>query len=137
MNTTVVRPRWARVVGATWLVAGAALVLAGLVVLVDQQRAGWELVAGLVALAMGWVHWQRHVVVDTHGIEQAIAWRRTRLVWDVVEDVAVPPPGGLGGPVRLHLAGRGEVVLRATWGLSSRQRADLAEAVDATFRRSG
>ena len=134
MTETVVRPHWARVVGAVWLTAGAALVLAGLVVLLDQRRLAWELAVGVAVLPVGWAYWQRHLRVDAHGIEQAIAWRRTRVLWDVVEDVVVPPAGRTGAPIQVHLRGRPPVVLRASWGLSSPQRAEVASAVDAAFR---
>lgn len=129
MTATVVRPRWARVVGAVWLAAGAALVLAAIVVVVDQHRPSWEAPAGLATLAVGWWAWHRHVGVDEHGIEQGVGWRRTRLLWGVVERVVVPAAGAGFAPIRVHLAGRGEVVLQASWGLSHRQRDELAEAV--------
>lgn len=124
------RPRYARVGGGLWLATGAALVLAGLVVLLDQHRLGWELPVGLVGGALGWWLWHRHLVVDAHGIEQQVGWHRSRLLWGVVDAVEVLPSGLLGAPVRVHLAGRDPVVLTAAWGLSHAQREVLARAVD-------
>lgn len=125
----VVRPRLARLVGGVWLAAAAALVLAGVVVLVDQHRVGWELPLGAAAGVLGWWSWHRRLVLDAYGIEQHVGWRRTRLLWGVVEAVEVRPAGMLAAPVHVHLAGRGPVVLEAAWGLSRAQRDELAEVV--------
>lgn len=120
-------PRWPRVVGAVWLATAAAMWLAAVVVLVDHRRVGWEWLAAVGAAAVGWWCWHRQLVVDAHGIEQCVGWRRTRLLWGVVDRVEVPA-GGLA-PVRVGLTGRGEVALQSAWGLSAGQRAQLAEAL--------
>lgn len=137
MTGPVVHPRWARVVGVAWLTAGGALALAGVVVLVDQHRVGWEGPAGAAALAVGWWFWHRSLHVDEHGIEQCVGWRRTRLLWGVVERVVTPPPGHRMPPVRVRLAGRGEVVLQASWGLSSHQRQEVFAALDRAAALNG
>lgn len=124
------RPRHARVAGGIWLVAAAALLLAGLVVVVDQHRLGWELPLGIAAGGLGWWLWQRRLVVDAHGIEQQVGWRRTRLLWAVVESVEIASTGGVVAPLRVHLVGRESVVLAAAWGLSHAQRDALARSLD-------
>jgi hypothetical protein len=128
VTATVVHPRLARLAGVTWLAAGATLVLAGVVGLLDLQRLGWEVVAGAGALALGaWLcSWA--VAVDDHGIEQRVGWRRTRLLWDLVEGVAVGAPRGFTSPLHVRLAGGGEVVLRASRGLTRAQGQALARA---------
>lgn len=127
MNAVVVRPRWARVVGAVWLATGAAMALAAVLVVVDQRRLGWEWLAAVGAGVIGWWCWHRHLTLDVHGIEQCVGWRRTRLLWGVVDHVRIPE--GALGPVRVGLTGRGEVALQAGWGLTGPQRAMLDAAV--------
>lgn len=135
MNAVVVHPRWARVVGAVWLAAGAAMTLSGALALVDQRRLGWEWLAAVAATAIGWWCWHRHLALDGHGIEQRVGWRRTRLLWAVVDGVTVPE--GALAPVRVDLTGRGEVALRAGWGLTAPQRAAVAEVVSQTLGTDG
>lgn len=120
-------PRLSRVVGAVWLAAALAMGLAAVIVLVDQRRLGWEWLAATGAAVVGWWCWHRSIEVDAHGIEQCVGWRRTRLLWSVVDRVEVPAAGL--APVRVALAGRGEVALQSAWGLSARQRTRLADAV--------
>lgn len=127
MNAVVVRPRWARLVGAVWLATGAIMALVAVLVAVDQRRLGWEWLAAGAAGAIGWWCWHRHLALDVHGIEQCVGWRRTRLLWGVVDHVRVPDRAS--APVRVGLTGRGEVALQAGWGLNVSQRAVLAEAV--------
>lgn len=127
MNAVVVRPRWARAVGAVWLATGVTMALVAVLVVVDQRRFGWEWLAAAAASAIGWWCWHRHLVLDTHGIEQCVGWRRTRLLWGVVDHVRIPD--GALGPVRVGLTGRGEVALQAGWGLTASQRAALAEVL--------
>ncbi len=122
-----VHPLLARVVGAVWLAVAATMFLAAVVVLVDQRRLGWEWLVAAGALSVGWWCWHRHLAVDAHGIEQCVGWRRTRLLWGVVDRVEVPARGL--APVRVRLTGRGEVALQSAWGLSGRQRAQLADAL--------
>lgn len=135
MSAVVVHPRWARVVGAVWMVAGAAMTLSAVLVLVDRRRLGWEWLAAAVAIAVGWWSWQRHLALDAHGIEQRVGWRRTRLLWSVVDGVHVP--AGALGPVRVDLTGRGEVALQAGWGLTAPQRAAVADAVSQALGTDG
>lgn len=127
MTSLRLHPRWARVVGAVWLATATVMFLAAAVVLVDQRRLGWEWLVSAGAAAVGWWCWHRHLVLDAHGIEQCVGWRRTRLLWGVVDRVEVPT--GALAPVRVGLTGRGEVALQAGWGLSARQRAELADAL--------
>lgn len=114
-------------VGAVWLATGAAMGLAAVLVVVDQRRLGWEWLAAAAASAIGWWCWHRYLAMDVHGIEQHVGWRRTRLLWGVVDHVEVPD--GALAPVRVALTGRGEVALQAAWGLTAPQRAVVAEAV--------
>jgi hypothetical protein len=137
VTAVVVRPRWPRAVGVLWLVAGAALALAGLVVLADQWRLAWELPAGVVVLVVGWWVHHRELVVDEHGIEQAIGFRRSRLQWSVVEHVRLDPDAGAGSAVRLDLHGRGRVVLPTSQGLARHQYDELAEGLRAAAGAAG
>lgn len=135
MNPVVVRPWWARVVGALWLATGAALALAATLTVVDQRRLGWEWLVAAGAGALGWWCWHRHLVLDEHGIEQCVGWRRMRLLWGVVDHVQVPD--GSLGPVRVALTGRDEVALQAGWGLSRAQRSEVAGAVSQALGPAG
>ena len=137
MTAPVLRPRWARVVGAVWLTAAVALVVAGLVVVVDQHAVAWELPAGVVAAVLGWWLYHRHLAVDEHGIEQCVGWRRTRLLWGVVDGIDVPEAGGLPAPVQVRLTGRGTVALQASLGLSRTQRDELLARLAAAGHAAG
>lgn len=137
MTAHVVRPRWPRVVGGVWLAAGALMLVAAVVALPGGQGVVWEWLVGVVALLVGWWLWRRELVVDELGIEQAVGWRRSRLLWPVVEAVVVQPGGPLVAPVRLQLRGRDAAVLRASLGVSARQRADLVAQVRAAAREVG
>lgn len=135
MTAVIVRPRWARVVGALWLATGVAMAVAGALVVVDQRRLGWEWLAAAGAGALGWWCWHRRLVLDAHGIEQCVGWRRMRLLWGVVDHVQVPD--GALGAVRVTLSGRGEVALQAGWGLSRAQRSEVAGAVSQVLGPAG
>lgn len=137
MSPVVVQPRWSRVVGALWLVAGVALAVAGLVVLADQQRLAWELPVGGIVLAVGWWLHHRLLVVDDLGIEQAVGFRRSRLQWSVVEQVHVGAQGVTRPAVQLDLHGRGRVTLPTTRGLSRHQHDELADGVRAAAAAAG
>lgn len=137
MSPVVVRPRWPRVVGALWLAAGAALTVAGLVVLVDQQRLAWELPAGVVVLVVGWWVHHRELVVDDHGIEQVVGFRRSRLQWSVVEHVRLDAHAGMGSAVRLDLHGRGQVALPTSQGLSPGQLDEVADGLRTAATAAG
>ena len=70
------------------------------------------------------------VVLDDLGVGQTIGWRRSRLLWSVVDAVALPPTPGPGDRLRVELAGRGAVQLDATRGLSRAQWQQLGEVLD-------
>ena len=122
------RPTLARAAGAVWLATGGVLVIGALLQLWQTRTLGWEVPAGLAALAVGWWCWQRTLAVDELGIEQQVGWRRARLLWSVVGAVEIGD--GRLDPVRVRLAGRDEPVdLAASWGTTRRQRADLRTAL--------
>lgn len=125
-----VRPRVPRVIGALWLVAGAALSLAGLVVLFDQARVSWELPGGVAAVVGGWWLWARSVTVDGRGIEQVVAWHRTLLPWSATAAIAIDPAGRTGRPVVVRRAQATDpAALLATVGTTRSERTTLLRAV--------
>lgn len=137
MTATVLRPSWARRVGVVWLVAGAGLVLAGAAAMADGGGPGWELVVGVAAFAVGWWYARRRVALDPQGLDQAVGWRRTRLLWSVVDRVVVPPRTGPLDALAVELSGRGTVELTATRGLSRAQWHELVGAVEALTGQTG
>lgn len=136
MSPTVLRPRWARLVGGVWLAAGGALVLAGLLGTAGGAP-GLELLVGPPVVAVGWWYAARRVEVDALGVEQGVGWRRTRLLWSVVDHVVVPARTGPRVPLVVALAGRGPVELAATRGLSRTQWQQLLAAVDVVGDQAG
>ena len=137
MSPTVLRPRWARLVGGVWLAAGGALVLAGLLGAVTGGALGLELLAGPLVAVAGWWYAARRVEVDATGVEQGVGWRRTRLLWSVVDHVVVPAQTGPRVPLVVALAGRGAVELAATRGLSRTQWQQLLGALDLLADETG
>lgn len=126
-----VHPRWARLIGLVWVGAGVAMLVAGIVVVVDQHRwLRWEFVAGVVFLAVGWLLWRRRVSVDEHGIEELAGRRRSRTLWSSLERVAVGEPDRRGGPVRVWRPGDQDGRdLPASWGLSTAQQDALRDRI--------
>lgn len=134
--TEVVRPTLARALGGAWLVAGAALVVAGVLGTAQGRAVGWELPFGLVAAAVGWWGWQCRLAVDDLGIEQQVGWRRARLLWGVVGAVEVDP--GLVGPVRVRVVGREDPLdLLVSWGTTRTERDRLRTALARAADRFG
>lgn len=129
-----VRPRVPRAIGALWLVAGAALSLAGLVVLFDQARVSWELPVGVATVVGGWWLWARSVTVDGRGIEQVLAWHRTLLPWSATAAIAIDPAGRTGRPVVIRRDQAADpAALLVTVGTTRAERTTLLAAVrDAT-----
>lgn len=126
-----VHPRWARLIGVVWIAAGVAMVVAGVVVIVDQHRwLRWEFLAGVLFLAVGWLLWRRSVRVDEHGIEELAGRRRSRVLWSSLERVAVGEPDRRGGPVRVWRPGDEDGRdLPASWGLSTAQQVALRDRI--------
>ncbi len=120
-----------------WLVAGAALVLAGVAAMVDGGGPGWELLVGVPVLAVGWWYARRRVGLDPQGLDQAVGWRRMRLLWAVVDRVVVPARTGPLDVLVVELSGRGPVELAATRGLSRAQWQELVDAVEALTAQTG
>lgn len=125
--TTTIRPWWARFVGLLWLVGGAVLAVAGVVVVVDQHDVlRWEFLAAAGALLVGLQAWNRAVLVDSQGIEDRAGRHHRRFLWGTVDHVAVGSEEGATGPVRVWRTGTDDpVVLRGSWGTSRSQRMEL------------
>lgn len=124
---TTVHPRWARLVGIVWLLAGVLLLATGVVVVVDQHDVlRWEFVAAVGALGIGARSWRRSVTVDLHGVADRVGRRRRRMLWSTVDRVAVGTADWWGAPVRVWRGGAADPeALRGSWGTSRAQRTEL------------
>jgi hypothetical protein len=132
-------PRVARVVALTWMLAGLALAVAGVVTItLGGSLLRWELAVAGVFLAVGLLEWQHEITVDDQGVEQRRAGQRTRLMWSAITKIEVPVGRALAGPVRVWRQGReAPDTLPGSWGMTRGQGLRLAQEVRSATARHG